>query len=54
MAMTTKGVSRRDLLKRAGLAGAALTIPVTPASPGNAGDQARPRGTARRNRAAAT
>ena len=34
----TKGVSRRDLLKRAGLAGAALTIPVTPASP----DQARP------------
>src|SRR5688572_8620660 len=26
---TTKGVSRRDLLKRAGLAGAALTIPVT-------------------------
>jgi len=37
-----KGVSRRDLLKRAGLAGAALTIPVTPASPGNAVDQARP------------
>jgi gluconate 2-dehydrogenase gamma chain len=28
-----KGVSRRDLLKRAGLAGAALTIPVTPATP---------------------
>jgi gluconate 2-dehydrogenase gamma chain len=37
-----KGVSRRDLLKRAGLAGAALTIPVAPASPGNAVDQARP------------
>jgi len=36
----TKGVSRRDLLKRAGLAGAALTIPVTPASP--ADEQARP------------
>jgi len=33
-----KGVSRRDLLKRAGLAGAALTMPVTPALP----DQARP------------
>ena len=29
----TKGVSRRDLLKRAGLAGAPLTIPVTPALP---------------------
>lgn len=28
-----KGVSRRDLLKRAGLAGAALTIPATPAIP---------------------
>src|SRR5688500_19142453 len=28
-----KGVSRRDLLKRAGLAGAALTIPI-PAVPG--------------------
>ena len=38
MADETKGVSRRDLLKRAGLAGAALTIPVTPASP----EQARP------------
>jgi gluconate 2-dehydrogenase gamma chain len=35
-----KGVSRRDLLKRAGLAGAALTIPVGPASP--AEEQARP------------
>jgi gluconate 2-dehydrogenase gamma chain len=33
-----KGVSRRDLLKRAGMAGAALTMPVTPALP----DQARP------------
>ena len=33
-----KGVSRRDLFRRAGLAGAALTIPVTPASP----EQARP------------
>ena len=29
MAHRPKGVSRRDLLKRAGLAGAALTIPVT-------------------------
>jgi gluconate 2-dehydrogenase gamma chain len=35
-----KGVSRRDLLKRAGLAGAALTMPVAPASPADA--QARP------------
>jgi gluconate 2-dehydrogenase gamma chain len=35
-----KGVSRRDLLKRAGLAGAALTMPVGPASP--AEQQARP------------
>src|SRR5262245_47862763 len=34
----TKGVSRRDLLKRAGLAGAALTMPVTPALP----EQAKP------------
>ena len=34
----TKGVSRRDLLKRAGLAGAALTMPATPALP----EQARP------------
>ena len=31
-----KGVSRRDLLKRAGLAGAALTMPVTPALPNQA------------------
>jgi gluconate 2-dehydrogenase gamma chain len=38
----TKGVSRRDLLKRAGLAGAALTIPITPAMPVEARDQARP------------
>ena len=38
MADKTRGVSRRDLFKRAGLAGAALTIPVTPASP----EQARP------------
>lgn len=36
-----KGVSRRDLLKRAGLAGAALTIPAT-ALPGDATEQARP------------
>jgi gluconate 2-dehydrogenase gamma chain len=35
-------VSRRDLLKRAGLAGAALTIPVTPAAPVEALDQAKP------------
>jgi gluconate 2-dehydrogenase gamma chain len=32
MADETKGVSRRDLLKRAGLAGAALTIPIAPPS----------------------
>jgi gluconate 2-dehydrogenase gamma chain len=38
----TKGVSRRDLLKRAGLAGAALTIPVTPAIPAEFLDQAKP------------
>ena len=38
---TTKGVSRRDLLKRAGLAGAALTIPVT-AIPASIEDQAKP------------
>jgi gluconate 2-dehydrogenase gamma chain len=36
-----KGVSRRDLLKRAGLAGAALTMPVTPATPAEI-EQARP------------
>ena len=35
----SKGVSRRDLLKRAGLAGAALTIPVTPAIPAELLDQ---------------
>jgi gluconate 2-dehydrogenase gamma chain len=35
-----KGVSRRDLLKRAGLAGAALTMPVTNATP-SASEQAR-------------
>ena len=33
-----KGVSRRELFKRAGLAGAALTMPVTPVLP----EQARP------------
>ena len=44
MADETKGVSRRDLLKRAGMAGAALTIPLTPAVPGEAADQARPAG----------
>ena len=37
----TKGVSRRDLLKRAGLAGAALTIPLAPAMPLAALDQAK-------------
>ncbi|HEX8027165.1 MAG TPA: gluconate 2-dehydrogenase subunit 3 family protein [Vicinamibacterales bacterium] len=42
MADETKGVSRRDLLKRAGLAGAALTIPVTPALPGDSTEQAQP------------
>ena len=30
------GVSRRDLLKRAGMAGAAMTIPLTPVSGGDA------------------
>lgn len=34
-----KGVSRRDLLKRAGLAGAAMTIPIAPAA---ALEQAKP------------
>jgi len=38
---TSKGVSRRDLLKRAGLAGAALTIPVTAIS-ASIEDQAKP------------
>jgi gluconate 2-dehydrogenase gamma chain len=42
MADDTKGVSRRDLLKRAGLAGAALTIPVTPASPRESSEQVPP------------
>jgi gluconate 2-dehydrogenase gamma chain len=41
MADDTKGVSRRDLLKRAGLAGAALTIP-GPTSPAEAFDQVKP------------
>ena len=41
MSDNSKGVSRRDLLKRAGLAGAALTIP-SPALPMEALDQARP------------
>jgi gluconate 2-dehydrogenase gamma chain len=37
-----KIVSRRDLLKRAGMAGAALTIPLTPATPVDTPEQARP------------
>jgi gluconate 2-dehydrogenase gamma chain len=41
MANDTKGVSRRDLLKGAGLAGAALTIPATTA-PSAEAEQARP------------
>ena len=42
MADNTKGVSRRDLLKRAGLAGAALTIPgALPASEGSPGLKTR-------------
>jgi len=41
MADETKGVSRRDLLKRAGMAGAALTMPVSPALP-SVDEQARP------------
>src|SRR5688572_7753666 len=41
-----KGVSRRDLLKRAGLAGAALTIPVSPAIPSEIEEQAKPTATA--------
>ncbi len=41
-----KGVSRRDLLKRAGMAGAAFTIPLTPVSPARA--------PSRRGRAAAS
>ena len=42
MADHTKGVSRRELLKRAGLAGAALTMPVTAAIPATIEDQAKP------------
>jgi gluconate 2-dehydrogenase gamma chain len=42
MSDEAKGVSRRDLLKRAGLAGAALTIPLTPAPAAEAGGQAKP------------
>ena len=42
MSDETRGVSRRDLLKRAGLAGAALTIPASPATPAEFVDQARP------------
>ena len=37
-----KGVSRRDLLKRAGIAGAALTMPIVPASAADATQTARP------------
>jgi gluconate 2-dehydrogenase gamma chain len=44
MSDETKGVSRRDLLKRAGMAGAALTIPATPALP-SAEEQTRPSAT---------
>jgi gluconate 2-dehydrogenase gamma chain len=42
MADQTKGVSRRDLFKRAGMAGAALTIPLAPALPDDSLAQARP------------
>ncbi|HEX6163650.1 MAG TPA: gluconate 2-dehydrogenase subunit 3 family protein [Vicinamibacterales bacterium] len=37
-----KGLSRRDLLKRAGVASAALTIPLTPVLPGGADAQTKP------------
>ena len=37
-----KVVSRRDLLKRAGMAGAAFTIPLTPVAPVDLPEQARP------------
>ncbi len=37
-----KGVSRRDLLKRAGMAGAAFTIPLTAVPSGDLAEQARP------------
>lgn len=42
MSDETKGVSRRELLRRAGLAGAALTIPVSQATPAEFLDQAKP------------
>jgi gluconate 2-dehydrogenase gamma chain len=42
MANENKGVSRRDLLKRAGLAGAALTLPAAPATAADVTEQARP------------
>ncbi len=42
MADNPKGVSRRDLLKRAGLAGAALTMSVSTALPAPADEQAMP------------
>src|SRR5512145_172761 len=40
--MADNTVSRRDLLKRAGLAGAALTVPITPATPAEPPEQAKP------------
>jgi gluconate 2-dehydrogenase gamma chain len=40
--MADNTVSRRDLLKRAGLAGAALTVPITPADPAEPAVQAKP------------
>ena len=42
MSDETKGVSRRDLLKRASLAGAALTIPLSPSTAAERLDQAKP------------
>lgn len=43
MSTEEKGVSRRDWLKRAGLAGAALTMPTAPAAAGSeSSEQARP------------
>ena len=42
MADESKGVSRRDLLKRAGMAGAAFTIPLSPAAPAESPEQAKP------------
>lgn len=42
MSDEVKGVSRRDLLKRAGMAGAALTLPASPALPDTSEEQARP------------